>query len=102
MTCFIGLDSRSSFGSALGVSLVQLFAPCATRVFGRRVPFSRAACAVWRGKRLRHQCLRIRHPSEVSACAMMLALHHHETGGTLALLRPVPSFRGSQPPRLPT
>src|SRR5258708_30081426 len=31
---------------------------------------------------------------------MMLALHNHETGGTLAFLRRVPFFRGSQPPEL--
>src|SRR5260221_10996 len=40
MTCFIGLDSRSSFVSALGVSLVQLFAPCAATIFCHQVPVS--------------------------------------------------------------
>src|SRR6266404_3423065 len=65
-----------------GTSLWRLFEPCAATVFRRQVPFSQVACAVWRGNRLPRLCFRIRHPSEVSACAMMLALRHRETGGT--------------------
>src|SRR5258706_6705209 len=81
-------------------SLVRLFAPCAARIVGRQVSFLQEACTVWKGKRRPRLCFRIRHPSEASACAMMLALHRHETGGTLALPRPAPSFRGSQLPEL--
>src|SRR6266404_7822487 len=77
-------------------TLLRLSAPCAAKGFDRRVPFSQVACAVWRGNRLPRLCFRIRHPSEVSACAMMLALRHRETGGTVALLPPVPSFRASR------
>src|SRR5260370_17460021 len=96
MTCFIGLDSRSSFGSALGVSLVQLFAPCAATIFGHQVPFSRGACAAWRSNRLRGLCSRIRHPSEVSTCSILRVLHRHGRDDTWPLLRRVPSFRGSR------
>src|SRR5258708_20331178 len=95
MTCFIGLDSRSSFGSALGVSLVQLFAPCAATIFGHQVPFSRGACAAWRSNRLRGLCSRIRHPSEVSTCSILRVLHRHGRDDTWSLLRRVPSFLGT-------
>src|SRR5258708_4071286 len=54
------------------------------------------ACAVWRSNRLRGLCFRIRHPSEVSACSIRRVLHRHGTGGTWALPRRVPSFRGSR------
>src|SRR4029077_20008861 len=75
-----------------GASVSRLFGPCAARVFGRRVPFSQVAFAVWKCKRLGRLCFRIRHPPEVSACESMPLLRRHETGGTLALLRLVPSF----------
>jgi hypothetical protein len=81
-----------------GASLLRLFGPCAARGVGREVSFLQEACTVWRGKRLRCLCFRIRHPSEVSPSAMMSALHRHETGGTLELLKRLPSFRASKPP----
>src|SRR6267154_5399372 len=81
-----------------GVSLLPLFGPCAATIFGRRVPFSRVACAVWRSNRLRGPCSRIRHPSEVSSCSILLELHQHETGGTSELRERVPSFRGFRQP----
>src|SRR6267142_1480352 len=92
--------ARTRQVNAFAASLLPLFGPCAATIFGRRVPFSRGACAVWRSNRLRCPCFRIRHPSEVSACAMKLALHHRETGGTSARLRREPSFQGSQQPEL--
>jgi hypothetical protein len=41
---------RAGSASGLASSVVQLFGPCAARVFGRRVPFSQVACATSRGK----------------------------------------------------
>src|SRR5712664_4848905 len=80
-----------------GASPSRLFGPCATRVFGRQVPFSQVSCATWKDNRLLFLCHPTpRHQSEVSACESMLLLRLHERGGTLALLRPVPSFRASR------
>src|SRR5229473_4692701 len=88
-----GINRR--FGATL-----RPFAPCAAEVFGRWVPSSQVACAVWRGNRLRDPCFPIRHPSEASACESMLLLRRRETSGTSELLRPVPSFPRSRQPEL--
>src|SRR5258708_18193346 len=84
-------------GGTVRASLSRFFGPCAARVFGRQVPFSQVACATWKDNRLLFLCRPTpRCPSEVSACESMLLLRRHETSGTLALLRRVPSFRGSR------
>src|SRR5258707_12775010 len=79
-----------------GASLSRLSGPCAARVFGRQVPFSPVAYAVWRSNRLRGPCSRIRHPSKVSSCSILLEPHQHETGGTSGLRERVPSSLGSR------
>src|SRR5260221_3054055 len=84
-------------GGTVRASLSRFFGPCAARVFGRQVPFSQVACATWKDNRLLFLCRPTpRCPSEVSACESMLLLRRHETSGTLALLRLVPSFPGSR------
>src|SRR5882762_10875999 len=88
------------WSDALEASPSRLSGPYAATIFGRRVPFSRGACAIWKNNRLRGPCFRIRHPSEVSSCSILLELHQHETGGTSGLRESVPSFRGSRQPEL--
>src|SRR6267154_6870294 len=86
-------SARSRQVKRFGASLLRLFAPCAATTFGRRVPFSRGACVVWRSNRLRGPCSRTRHPSEVSSCSILLELHPHETGDTSGLRESEPSFQ---------
>src|SRR6266404_5377719 len=84
-------------GGAVRANLLRPSGPCAATIFGRRVAFSQVACATWKDNRLLFLCRPTpRCPSEVSACESMLLLRRHETSGTLALLRRVPSFRGSR------
>jgi hypothetical protein len=88
-------------GGTIRASLLRLFGPCAAKGSGRWVPFSQAACAVWIDNRPVRLCFRIHHhSSEVSAWSMKRELHHHETGGTSALPRRVPSFQASRQPEL--
>src|SRR6266404_1169044 len=94
------MQGMKSHGGIDGTSLSRLFGPCAATIFGRRVPFSRGACAVWRSNRLRGPCFRTRPPSEVSSCSILLELHQHETSGTSVSLTHAPSFRGSRQPEL--
>src|SRR5882762_1222340 len=84
------------WSDALEASPSRLSGPYAATIFGRRVPFSRGACAIWKNSRLRGPCFRIRHPSEVSSCSSLLELHQHETGGTSGFRERVPSFQGSR------
>src|SRR6267378_4353495 len=88
------------WSDALEASPSRLSGPYAATIFGRRVPFSRGACAIWKNNRLRGPCFRIRHPSEVSSCSILLELHQHETGGTSGFRERAPSFRGSRQPEL--
>src|SRR6266404_3840373 len=84
-------------GGTVRASLSRFFGPCAARVFGRQVPFSQVACATWKDNRLLFLCRPTpRCPSEVSACESMLLLRRHETSGTSALLRRVPSSQASR------
>src|SRR6266404_7159099 len=83
-------------GGTVRASLSRFFGPCAATTFGRQVPFSQVACATWKDNQLRCLCFPIHHPSQALACEPMLLPRPHETSGTLALLRPVPSFRASR------
>src|SRR5258708_16391815 len=91
---------RSPEQERFGPSVLRPFEPCAATVFGRQVPFSQVACATWKDNQLRYLYFPSHHPSQVLACEPMLLPRRHETSGTLALLRRVPSFRASQPPEL--
>src|ERR1700676_4491651 len=98
-----GLDTTITWGIGRrwgSASVSRLFGLCAATAFGRRVPFSPVAYAVWRSNRLRGPCSRIRHPSEVSSCSILLELHQHETGDTSALRERAPSSLRSRWPEL--
>src|SRR5712692_2915310 len=88
--------TRQRSQERFGPSVLRPFEPCAATVFGRQVPFSQVACATWKDNRLLCLCFPIHHPAQVLACESRLLLRRRERGGTLALLKLVPSFPGSR------